>query len=131
MKFVARCFTVFTLLISQSTQAEKIAIMAESELEFALDEIVASRKLARPGQGMEVVCGLSGKFWSQIREGAPYDLSISADIAFPRELAKAGLTASQVERYALGRIAQNMDSTQIREVVTKSSFVLPGDTAVK
>jgi molybdate transport system substrate-binding protein len=37
------------------------------------------------------VYGSSGKFKTQIEQGAPFDLFFSADIAFPRDLLKAGL----------------------------------------
>ena len=87
-----------------AAHAEKITIAAAADLKFAMDEITASFKAANPGDEVEVIYGSSGKFNSQIRQGAPYDLFFSADIAFPRDLAKAGLAASEVKPYALGRI---------------------------
>jgi molybdate transport system substrate-binding protein len=50
------------------------------------------------------VYGSSGKFHTQIQQDAPYDLYFSADIGYPRELAKQGLAASEVKPYAVGRI---------------------------
>ena len=51
-----------------------------------------------------MVYGSSGKFQTQIQQGAPYDLFFSADIAFPRELARNGFAASEVVPYGVGRI---------------------------
>jgi len=51
-----------------------------------------------------VIYGSSGKFYTQIQQGAPYDLYFSADIAFPRELARSGFSFSEVIPYAFGRI---------------------------
>jgi len=51
-----------------------------------------------------VIYGPSGKFHAQIRNGAPYDLFFSADVIYPRELAQAGLAASEVIPYARDRI---------------------------
>ena len=74
------------------------------DLKFAMDEIVATFKKANPADEVEVISGSSGKFHTQIQQGAPYDLYFSADIAFPRSLAKAGFAASEVTPYAFGRI---------------------------
>lgn len=85
-------------------QAEKITIAAAADLKFALDEIVVGFKQANPNGKVEVIYGSSGKFHTQVRQGAPFDLYFSADIEFPRLLAKAGFAASEVVPYAVGRI---------------------------
>lgn len=93
-----------SLLISLSAGAEKITVAAASDLKFAMDDIVSTFKSDHPGVEVEVVYGSSGNFHTQIQQGAPYDLFFSADIGFPRELAKNGLAASEVKPYAIGRI---------------------------
>ncbi|MEK7384657.1 MAG: molybdate ABC transporter substrate-binding protein, partial [Elusimicrobiota bacterium] len=75
-----------------------------SDLKFALDEIVALFEKAHPADRVETVYGSSGKFQTQIRQGAPFDLYFSADIAYPRALKHEGLAASEVQPYAVGRI---------------------------
>ncbi|MBU4229399.1 MAG: molybdate ABC transporter substrate-binding protein, partial [Proteobacteria bacterium] len=58
----------------------------------------------------------SGKFQTQIQRGAPYDLYFSADIDFPRALAKNGFAASEVKPYAFGRIvlwSASLDATKM------------------
>jgi molybdate transport system substrate-binding protein len=84
--------------------ADRLTIAAAADLKFAMDEIVATFRKAHPGDEVDVVYGSSGKFHAQIRQGAPYDLFFSADIALARELVKAGLAASEVRPYAVGRI---------------------------
>jgi molybdate transport system substrate-binding protein len=93
-----------TLLLTLCAHAEKITVAAAADLKFAMDDIFTSFKAANPGDELDVIYGSSGKFQTQIQQGAPYDLYFSADIAFPRELAKAGMAASEVKPYALGRI---------------------------
>ncbi|MRR59132.1 MAG: molybdate ABC transporter substrate-binding protein, partial [Deltaproteobacteria bacterium] len=93
-----------TLLVATSAHAEKITIAAAADLKFAMNEIIDGFKKSHPGKEVEVIYGSSGKFHSQIQQGAPYDLYFSADIAFPRELAKKGFAASDVKPYAVGRI---------------------------
>lgn len=84
--------------------AEKITIAAAADLKFALDEIIGGFNKVNPGHDVGAVYGSSGSFQTQIRHGAPYDLYFSADISYPRELAKEGLAASAVTPYAVGRI---------------------------
>ncbi|NCS65049.1 MAG: molybdate ABC transporter substrate-binding protein [Hydrogenophilales bacterium CG03_land_8_20_14_0_80_62_28] len=104
------------LLLSLSAQAGKITVAAAADLKFAMDEIVTIFKQANPGDEVVVIYGSSGKFHTQIRQGAPYDLYFSADIAFPRELAKSGFAAATVKPYALGRIvlwSANLDASRM------------------
>jgi len=84
-----------SVLFATSARAEKITIAAAADLKFAMDEIVSAFKKEHPADEIDVVYGSSGKFSTQIQKNAPYDLFFSADIGFPRELAKAGLAASK------------------------------------
>jgi molybdate transport system substrate-binding protein len=116
MKIFKSLFLAGALLLSLSAHAEKIAVAAAADLKFAMDEIVAAFKQANPADEVEVIYGSSGKFHTQIQQGAPYDLYFSADIAFPRELAKNGLAATDVKPYAFGRIvlwSASLDATQM------------------
>ncbi|WP_036302254.1 molybdate ABC transporter substrate-binding protein [Methylotenera sp. L2L1] len=104
MKLFKMLTIMCALLLSMNAYAEKITIAAASDLKFAMDEIVGKFKEANTKDEIDVTYGSSGKFQTQIQQGAPYDLYFSADIAFPRELAKNGFSASEVMPYALGRI---------------------------
>lgn len=78
-------------------------VAAASDLKFALDEIV--ERFASKGNTKPVVAyGSSGNFHRQIRQGAPFELFLSADEHFVRELATAGLTVDDGQPYAIGRI---------------------------
>lgn len=81
-----------------------ITIAAAADLKFAMDDIVTAFKQTHPTDTVQVVYGSSGQFYTQIRQGAPFDLYFAADIAYPQALAKAGLAASVPTRYATGRI---------------------------
>jgi molybdate transport system substrate-binding protein len=118
-----------SLLLALPAHAEKITIAAAADLKFAMDEIVAGFRKANPGDAVDVIYGSSGKFHTQIQQGAPYDLYFSADIAFPRELARKGLAASEVRPYALGRIvlwSASLDATKM----TLASLLDPAITRV-
>lgn len=92
------------LVLSPLSHGEKITIAAASDLKFAMAEVVEAFRRQHPGAQVEVVYGSSGKFLTQIVNGAPFDLYFSADIAYPRELASKGLASGEVRPYALGRI---------------------------
>ena len=79
------------LLLPAAQAGERITVAAAADLKFALDEIVADFGRAHPDDTVEVVYGSSGKFATQIRQGAPFDLYFSADIAYPRALEAEGL----------------------------------------
>jgi molybdate transport system substrate-binding protein len=93
------------VMTGQSAQAEeRLTIAAAADLKFALDEIVVLFKRAHPAAQIETIYGSSGNFSTQIRQGAPYDLYFSADIAYPLALKAEGFAASEVQPYGVGRI---------------------------
>lgn len=129
MKFIKALLFACLLLLSLSAQAEKITVAAAADLKFAMDEIVTTFKKANAGDEIDVIYGSSGKFHTQIQQGAPYDLYFSADIGFPRELAKNGFAASEVKPYAFGRIvlwSASQDATQM----TLASLADPNITRI-
>lgn len=104
MRLAKALVFIFSLCLSMAAHAEKITVAAASDLKFAMGEIVVAFKRANPTDDVVVIYGSSGKFHTQIQQGAPYDLFFSADIGFPRALAEDGLAASAVRPYAFGRI---------------------------
>jgi len=84
--------------------AEEITVAAASDLNFAIKDLVAEFEKAS-GHHVKLSLGSSGNFYSQIQNGAPFDLYFSADIGYPKKLEEAGLTVpGSLYRYAVGRI---------------------------
>jgi molybdate transport system substrate-binding protein len=82
-----------------------LTIAAASDLKFALDELVGRFREQNPEADLQVTYGSSGNFFAQIANGAPFDLYLSADVAYPRKLAEQGLVhESGVFEYAVGRL---------------------------
>ena len=102
--FAASVLLLFGFAIQSAQAGEKITIAAAADLKFALDEIVVLFNKTHPADRVETIYGSSGKFQTQIRQGAPFDLYFSADIAYPRALRAEGFAASEVQPYAVGRI---------------------------
>ena len=78
-------------------------VAAASDLKFALEELVPQFEKAT-GHKLRLVFGSSGNFKTQILQGAPFHLFMSADEGFVYELADAGKTVDRGRAYARGRI---------------------------
>jgi molybdate transport system substrate-binding protein len=88
-----------------ATPAREVRIAAASDLKFALDEIIARVEEAHPEIAVTTTYGSSGTFLSQILNGAPFDLYLSADLAYPRGLVEQGLASEEdLFPYAVGRL---------------------------
>ncbi|HEV3253521.1 MAG TPA: molybdate ABC transporter substrate-binding protein [Candidatus Acidoferrales bacterium] len=84
--------------------AQEITIAAASDLQFVFPQ-VAARFEKETGHPVRLTYGSSGNFFSQIQNGAPFDLFFSADIDFPKKLEAAGLTEpGTLYQYATGKI---------------------------
>ena len=71
-------------------QGQEIRIAAAADLKFAMRELSEEFK-KESGTKVNVTYGSSGNFFSQMQNGAPFDLFFSADIAYPKKLEAVGL----------------------------------------
>jgi molybdate transport system substrate-binding protein len=85
-------------------QEKRIRVAAAADLKFAMTEMAAEFE-KQTGTSVLVTYGSSGNFFSQIQNGAPFDLFFSADIDYPRKLEAAGLAEpGTLYEYAMGRL---------------------------
>jgi molybdate transport system substrate-binding protein len=70
-------------------QAEQINVAAASDLNFAIKEIIQEFE-RDTGHRVGLALGSSGSFYAQIVNGAPFDVFLSADLNYPKQLDKAG-----------------------------------------
>src|SRR5271157_3162142 len=79
-----------------------LTIAAAADLQFALAGLARDFHDAQ----LNPVYGSSGNFYAQIRNGAPFDVFLSADIDYPRRLAAEGFALpDSLFVYGVGRIA--------------------------
>lgn len=100
--FAAILATCWSLLVHGADDVPLIA--AASDLQTALRE-VAQAFQSDTGHKVEIVFGSSGNMAAQIRQGAPFQMFLSADEKYVLDLAKAGFTRDDGQLYARGRIA--------------------------
>ncbi len=96
---------MLTAILALPARAEPLLVAAASDLGYCIDELGAAFGKQAPGAELKVSLGASGNFFAQIRHGAPYDVFLSADMAYPAQLARDGAAdAATLAPYALGRI---------------------------
>jgi molybdate transport system substrate-binding protein len=80
------------------------AIAAASDLKFALP-VLAKAFEAESGQSVKLTFGSSGVLATQIANGAPFEVFLSADEALVEDLNARGLLRDAGQIYALGQLA--------------------------
>lgn len=77
---------IFIITLSENLYAQqRITIAVAANVQYAMDELKTEFK-KETGIDVSVVIGSSGQLTAQIKEGAPYDLFISADMKYPLSL---------------------------------------------
>lgn len=85
--------------------ARTVRVAAAADLKFALDEVIARLARRQPSVRIQAIYGSSGSMHAQLRQRAPYDIYLSADLDYPRDLvSRGGGSASDLFTYATGRI---------------------------
>jgi len=102
--FFSIYFIAVLILVScNQNQSDKLTIAAAANMQFAVAELTKVFS-EQTGIECETVTSSSGKLTAQIIEGAPFDVLLSADMKFPDELYKRGLTLNEPLVYAYGNL---------------------------
>ena len=82
-----------------------VRVAAASDLKFALDDIAARLAKRQAPLRLAPTYGSSGVMHSQLRQQAPFDVFLSADAEYPRDLVSKGIGSPRdLFTYATGRI---------------------------
>ena len=102
-----RRLIIVTLLVLASFEhafAGEVLVAAASDLSFPIKEIISQFE-QQTGNTVKLTLGSSGNFQAQITNGAPFDVYLSADVDYVRQLDRAGLIEpNSLYVYAEGRI---------------------------
>lgn len=100
-----RAWLLLLLLIATlpALAAEPLRVAAASDLTYVMAELAAGYE-RQAGTPVRLTFGSSGNFYSQIANGAPFDVFLSADVEYPRRLEQAGLAEAPLV-YGRGRLA--------------------------
>jgi molybdate transport system substrate-binding protein len=102
------CAAAWLLLMAaalpRGASAQVLRVAAASDLQTALPAI-AMQFEKDTGQHVATTFGSSGNFATQIENGAPFDVFMSADIVYPKRLERSGLAEpGSLYEYATGRL---------------------------
>ena len=100
---------VFALVATSALRAQDepkpLLIAAAADLKFALDEVLVAFRKAHPEHEAKPTYGSSGTLFAQIDNGAPFDIFLSADVKFPRQLIERGKAEKDtLFLYAIGHL---------------------------
>lgn len=96
-------FCTLIVLASKSSFAQPVRVAVAANAQFVLKKLATDFK-SKTGIAVEIIAGASGKLAVQIKNGAPYDIFLSADMDFAKNLFTAGFTLSKPKIYALGSL---------------------------
>jgi molybdate transport system substrate-binding protein len=82
---------------------EELLVATAANMQFVMQPLAKSFT-EETGIKCETIISSSGKLTAQIKEGAPYDVFVSADMKYPNELHESGMTISKPAIYARGKI---------------------------
>lgn len=92
------------LSCSMMWAGEMIAAVA-ANVSYAIEPLKKEFSRTHPDTTIQVILGSSGKLTAQIKNGAPYDLFMAANMKYPRALQKDGLAITEPVVYAQGALA--------------------------
>ncbi len=94
---------IAVLLLPYLALAQELRIAVAANAQFVAKVLAADFK-KQSGISPELVVGASGKLTTQIEQGAPFDVFLSADMKYPQELYSKGLTTAKPKEYAYGKL---------------------------
>jgi len=94
-----------SLLISSVLFAGNIKIAVAANVSYAMDKLIYEFNKDNPNTRVFVTLGSSGKLTAQIKNGAPYQLFMSANMKYPKALYKDGDAITKPTIYVLGGLA--------------------------
>ena len=101
------CFLLGITLLASCRSHEKedkiLRIATAANMQFAMEKLTEAFSQEN-GIACEVILSSSGKLFAQIKEGAPYDVFVSADLKYPEQLYRDGYSTSPPTVYANGQI---------------------------
>ncbi|MFD2562734.1 molybdate ABC transporter substrate-binding protein [Aquimarina rubra] len=95
---------IFLLLLGcKQPERDVVTIAAAANMQFAITEI-SKAFTKQTGIQCELVISSSGKLTAQIKEGAPYDIFVSANMKYPNEIYASDLAVYPPKIYGYGQL---------------------------
>ena len=111
---------------SPSAAAVELTIYAAASLKGALDAAKPAYEAAHPGMTLTISTDASSALETQIEQGAPADVFLSADTTNPKKLVDAGLTVGPAVNFAGNKLTVIVPSTNPAKITTPADLAKPG-----
>jgi molybdate transport system substrate-binding protein len=102
MQHIFNCTITISVLFFCQTVYSQITVACAANMQGAMEEIKTAYE--KTGDRIKPVYGSSGKFVSQIKNGAPFDVFVSADMDFPETLFVWKYAVDRPRVYAFGKL---------------------------
>jgi molybdate transport system substrate-binding protein len=140
----ARFIILFALLLFTVTSfAQMLKVAVAANLQGVI-KVLGKDFEDKTGIKIEPVAGSSGNLSTQIKNGAPYDVFLSADMTFPEKLYKEGFSSKAPEVYAFGSLVicstsdigfenweRTLMSARIKKIAIANPAIAPYGKAAK
>jgi molybdate transport system substrate-binding protein len=105
-QFPGRSLSLLIILaLARPAGAEGVSVAAAANLVYVLEPLNAAFVKECPGVVVTSEIGASGSLVAQIKNGAPYDVFLSADMEYPHMLIQAGgADAASLAAFARGKL---------------------------
>jgi molybdate transport system substrate-binding protein len=97
-------FIMVTVFAVASLAQAQIVVATAANMKFAMEELRTDFSSAK-GIEVKAVYGSSGKLVTQIKNGAPFDIFVSADVGYADSAVKWGYAVTKPKIYAYGKLA--------------------------
>ena len=94
-----------SVMLGASLLAGEISVAVAANLSDVIEVFKTEFAKTNPNTKVNTVLGASGKFTTQIKSGAPFDLFLSADMKFPESLYAENIAVTKPVVYASGALA--------------------------
>lgn len=110
--------------------AQPVRVAVAANAQFVLKKLSEDFQ-KKTGIAVEVISGSSGKLAAQIKNGAPYDIFLSADMDFAQSVYADGFALEKPKIYAIGSlIVCSTTGADIKNWKTLISKQVPGKIAI-
>ena len=119
-------FILVSLLLHNSLFGGDIRIAVAANVSYAIDDLKKEFNKIYPDTKVRVILGGSGKLTAQIKNGAPYQIFMSANMRYPEALYAEGIATTKPIVYAQGSLAffsiKNYDFSNGMKLVEDSNI---------
>jgi len=125
MKYLYRFLPfLFMAAFSVTASADALTVAVAANAEYVFNDLAAEFK-KESGHEVKPIINSSGKFVTQIINGAPYDVFLSADMEFPEKLFREGYATAAPKAYAFGALVvwtmKNLDLSTWQSALTNTA----------